>query len=1564
VRRLILKSEFNYPISLNLIISCVALLAIASATLVVRPAEAEGIATKYTAGNAFNSSSSVTALPQSGCTSSPVVTNASDSDAGSLRDAITNACPGSTITFDSTVFDPNSATQIDLANGELSINKNLTIAGPGAKILIVRNASSGVTANSRIFSITSGADVHISGLTVRDGSTLTNGGGISNAGTLKLLSCIVTSNNTLAALAGGGGIFNAGTLTIINSTISSNATLAGGGGGIFNAGMLSVTNSTISGNTSNGTGSGGGLSNTGLAATLINCTVAANNSPGSPGGGIDSTGGVMTLGNTIVADSTSADGSDLNGSFSSQGNNLIENPGASAAFFTSATHDQMGVDPKLAALSDNYGGQTPTHALFPGSPALDAGNNASLPQDTFDLDGDGNTTETLPFDQRGPGFIRVADFADPDTTATVDIGAFESQPLIEDIPDKQTNEDTPLPTFSFRIGESYLGTISAVTAASNNQQLVPDTNITLDGSSTTRMLSITPAPNQYGQATISVTVSETVGSATGSMTDTFVLTVVPVNDAPSFTEGTDQTVSEDAGPQTLLNWATHISPGPNEVGQALTFIVTGNTNPGLFATGPSVSSSGTLTYTPAANASGTASVTVVLKDNGGTTGGGVDTSAPQSFTITVSSVNDAPTLNAIADLTISEDATAQTVNLIGITAGGGESGQTLTVSAASSNPALVPNPTVSYTSPASTGSLSFSPAPDASGSTTITVTVKDSGGTANGGADTFTGTFNVTVTEVNDPPTGVNDTLSSVAEDSGPRTIAFSTLLANDSAGPASESSQTLTITGVSNAVGGTVQISGTNVLFTPAADYNGPAGFTYTLQDNGTTGGVNDFKTATATVSFQVTAVNDAPSFTKAANQTINEDAGAQSVASWATNISAGPPDESGQTLSFVVTNDNNALFSVQPALSASGTLIYTPAPDANGEASVTVALKDNGGTANGGVDTSAAQTLNITINAVNDAPVNTVPGAQSTKENRPLTFSTASSNAISISDIDAGANTVRVTLTLTNGTLTLGSVAELSFSAGDGVGDASMTFMGTITNINAALNGLVFTPSTDFDGSAMLTITTNDQGNTGQGGPLTDIDTLPITVVNVPTLAINDLSLPEGNSGTTNAAFTVTLSAPTADTVTVSYATANATATAPGDYQAASGTLTFNPGETTKTIIVLINGDTTDEPGETFFVNLSGVTNATIARAQGVCAIVNDDATTLQFGQSVYRANEADARAVITVLRTGDLSGMSTVRYVTSDPAGLLSCTSATGTASARCDYITVIGKLTFAPGQMSRDFTIPVVNDVHIEGPETFTVSLSNATGASLGAQSTATVTINDDDNAPGPNPIDSNDFFIRQHYYDFLAREPDPDGFQGWRSIMNNCAPGDTSCDRLGVSRGFFLSPEISERGYFIYFLYVTALGRHPSYAEFIPDQALVSGFLSTAELEQSKQDFTIDFMSRAEFKALYDGQSARGFVETLLAKAGVDLPEKESLINDLEQGRKTRAQVFREIAQSQILQSKHFKEATIVMHYFAYLRRDPDILYLEWLRILRETGDYRAITDGFVNSTEYRQRFCP
>src|SRR5207249_217358 len=297
-----------------------------------------------------------------------------------------------------------------------------------------------------------------------------------------------------------------------------------------------------------------------------------------------------------------------------------------------------------------------------------------------------------------------------------------------------------------------------------------------------------------------------------------------------------------------------------------------------------------------------------------------------------------------------------------------ESGQTLTVTAVSATSAA--GGTVSL----SGGVVSYTPAADYNGPDSFTYTVCDNG-TTNGAPDRkcAVSSVAVTVSEVNDPPVVASDA-KTTNEDSS---LSFHStdLTADDTPGPANESGQSLTVTEVdaASAHGGSVSLSAGTVLYTPAANFNGSDSFTYKVCDNGTTSGSPDSKCTTGTVNITVTAVNDPPSFTKGADQTVLEDAGAQSVPNWATAISAGPADEAGQSLNFIVSNSNNALFSSQPTIVADGTLSYTSAPDANGSALVTVRLHDSGGTANGGVDTSSAQTFTITVTEVNDSPVPT---------------------------------------------------------------------------------------------------------------------------------------------------------------------------------------------------------------------------------------------------------------------------------------------------------------------------------------------------------------------------------------------------------------------------------------------------------------------------------------------------------------------------------------------------------------------------------------------------------------
>src|SRR5213079_1367232 len=231
-----------------------------------------------------------------------------------------------------------------------------------------------------------------------------------------------------------------------------------------------------------------------------------------------------------------------------------------------------------------------------------------------------------------------------------------------------------------------------------------------------------------------------------------------------------------------------------------------------------------------------------------------------------------------------------------------------------------------------------------------------------------TGTVNVTVTEVNDAPTALNDA-KSVAED-GTLSFPASDLTGNDSAGPANESGQTLTVTAVDPITGsthGSVSLLSGQVTYTPDADFNGAASFHYTVRDNGTTNGVNDFKSDTGTVNVTVTEVNDAPTAVDDA-KSVAEDGTLSFPASDLTgNDSAGPANESGQTLTVTAVDPITGSTHGTVVLAA-GQVTYTPAADYNGAASFQYTVRDNGQTAGVNDFKSATGTVNVTVTEVND--------------------------------------------------------------------------------------------------------------------------------------------------------------------------------------------------------------------------------------------------------------------------------------------------------------------------------------------------------------------------------------------------------------------------------------------------------------------------------------------------------------------------------------------------------------------------------------------------------------------
>ena len=496
---------------------------------------------------------------------------------------------------------------------------------------------------------------------------------------------------------------------------------------------------------------------------------------------------------------------------------------------------------------------------------------------------------------------------------------------------------------------------------------------------------------------------------------------------------------------------------------------------------------------------------------------------------------------------------------------------------------------------------------------------------------------------------------------------------------------------------------------------------------------------------------------------------------------------------------------------------------------------------------------------------------------------------------------------------------------------------------------------------------------------GTITDDDPVPPT----PSISINNVSITEGNNGSSSAVFTATLSAASDSTISVDAFTSNGTATAPVDYQSAATTLIFLPGSTTANFIVPVNGDTTPEGNETFFVNLTGAINATISVAQGTGTINDDDATSIfQFSgpTATVAENAVSGSATITINRTGDTSGVASVKFETSDLS-----------AKQQGDYTFGSGVVQFAPGEASKTFNVLLVNDALIEGAETFAVTLSNPSGnCAVGSPGQIVVTITDDDVTTGPNPIDDSTFFVRQHYLDFLGREADPSGLAFWVGSITSCG-ADANCrevKRINASAGFFLSIEFQETSGFVIRTQRVAFGRLSAdpasrvpYLQFMRDtrqvgEAVVVGQTGyEAKLEANKQLYAQQLVTSAGFIARFPITAAAPYVDGLYASAGVVPTEAErtAAINAFGAGGTAgRVAALRAVADAASVRLAERNPSFVLAEYYGYLRRNPtdapdfgDEGFQFWLSKLNSFGgDFikAEMVKAFISSKEYRARF--
>ncbi len=408
-----------------------------------------------------------------------------------------------------------------------------------------------------------------------------------------------------------------------------------------------------------------------------------------------------------------------------------------------------------------------------------------------------------------------------------------------------------------------------------------------------------PSPNKTGQDTFRYQISDGRG---GTDTATVTVTVAKANEPPVASSDVVTTNEDTPLPITL----TATDPD----GDPLTYHIITPPTYGVLTGGPP-----NVTYTPAPNYNGFDGFTFLANDSRADSNLAV-------VLINVAPVNDAPVANAQAVATIGDTPLPITLTASDV------DGDPLSYQIVASPT----NGTLTGTPP----DVTYVPDPGYDGPDSFTFKAND------GQVDS-----NVATVTINSNVTPVADAQAVTTNEDTPAAI---TLTASDL------NTDPLTYQIVTPPTQGTLSGTAPNVTYTPNPDYNGPDSFAFKANDGQVDSNV-------ATVAITVEPVNDAPSFVVGGTLTVREDAGAQTVPGWAAGIRPGPANEAAQTVQFIVTSDNDGLFQDPPALDGAGTLTFTPAPGGRGTATVTVRAQDDGGTPNGGEDTSAPQTFIITV-------------------------------------------------------------------------------------------------------------------------------------------------------------------------------------------------------------------------------------------------------------------------------------------------------------------------------------------------------------------------------------------------------------------------------------------------------------------------------------------------------------------------------------------------------------------------------------------------------------------------
>jgi hypothetical protein len=393
--------------------------------------------------------------------------------------------------------------------------------------------------------------------------------------------------------------------------------------------------------------------------------------------------------------------------------------------------------------------------------------------------------------------------------------------------------------------------------------------------------------------------------------------------------------------------------------------------------------------------------------------------------------------------------------------------------------------------------------------------------------------------------------------------------------------------------------------------------------------------------------------------------------------------------------------------------------------------------------------------------------------------------------------------------------------------------------------------------------------------------------------------------------------------------------------------------------------------------------------------------------FSTASYAVAEACDEAVITVKRTNGNTGAASVDFATTNGTNFTPCNSVVGTAAQNCDYSYATGTLNFSTGDTFHTFRVLISKTAYAEGPLTVNLALSNATGgATLGAQSSATLTIIDDATIPtNSQPMDDAGTFVCQTYHDFLARQADGPGQAFWTSQITNCGASQTCINnqRITVSNAFFFELEYQQTGSYVYRLYRAAYGntqpfpnpdnsqpaeaaKFPAYAVFLPDRARLIGSSNLAAEQLALAGL---FAQRAAFQNKYpSNMSGAAFISAVLQAIqtadGANLSSQSAnllaLYNGAGGGSAGQGAVMYRLANDDGANGTNgginnrpfidaeYNRAFVTTQYFGYLRRDGDIGgLLFWLgqvnsAPLRDTTKQHAMVCSFITSAEYQNRF--